>query len=96
LLRGSGGASEESTMKPSRSDHDDAITAFAAIRSSCCGLPEERCDRDFKVSLLHDLEALNNVVVAYHCEQRISRAAYGDYMRALARWLDDARVPMEV
>ncbi len=83
-------------MKPSRADHDEAIRALSAIRSSCCGTADHRCGSRHKQALVHDLGALNKVVVAYTQRERISHSDYGEYLRALTRWLVDAESLVQV
>jgi hypothetical protein len=83
-------------MKPSRADRDDAIRAYAAMRSSCSGMPEGAPNATFKDVLLNDLSALSTVVVAYTYEERISRSDYGEYLRVLTRWLGSAEAMVEV
>lgn len=86
----------KTTMQPSRADHDEAIRAFSAIRSSCCGRPDQRRGGRLKEALVRDLGALNKVVIAYTQKERISHSDYGEYLRALARWLVDAESVVEV
>ncbi len=83
-------------MQPSRADHDEAIRAFSAIRSSCCGKGHQRRGSERKEALVHDLGALTKVVIAYTQKERISQSDYGEYLRALARWLVDAEGVVEV
>lgn len=83
-------------MQPSRADRDDAIRAYAAMRSSCGALSQGKRSATFKDVLLNDLSALSTVVVAYTYEERISRGDYGEYLRVLARWLGADAAVVEV
>lgn len=83
-------------MKPSRADHDDAIKAYAAIRASCFEIAPERRAGAFKEIVVHDLGALSTVVVAYTYEERISHNDYGEFLRALTRWLRGADSLVEI
>ena len=83
-------------MKPSRVDHDDAIKAYAAIRASCVEMPRETRAGACKEVVVRDLGALSTVVVAYTYEERISRDDYGEFLRALTRWLLGADSLVEI
>ena len=78
-------------MRPSLADHDDALRAYAAIRSALSAMAMDTRIGTSKEVVARDLVALDIVAFAFVSDEQVTRAEYGEFLRALVRWLIRAK-----